>query len=576
MRAVDLDLRELLSFEPGGGVIRFGGERVILFDAVALGLLRKELIDNLGLTAARGILTRLGYAHGRRVAENLQTGFPWESPNEWRVAGGRLHMLQGAVVIEPPPPAETPAPFVESIWHESYEAEQHLLHLGQAEQPVCWTLAGFASGYVSFANGREVYCVEDRCRGKGDPACHLVGRFKEDWGAAIEPHLAFFDKDCLDSALEGVAASLRRTELRLRVRRQELSRLEPGAAERKGFVVRSQAMGRVLDLAQRVARVGSTALVTGESGVGKERIARLIHDESPRSARPFVAVNCGALTETLLESELFGHARGAFTGADRERPGLFEAAGGGTLFLDEVGEVSPGMQVKLLRALQEREIRRVGETRSRPVDVRVVAATNRNLAEEVAAGRFRQDLYYRLRVIELRVPPLRERPEDVLPLARVFLAETARRMGRKVTGFTPRAADQLHRYEWPGNVREVQNAVEHAVALCAGSRVEVEDLPEELRAAMPRPRPGGRIRPLDDVEREYILAAVEGAGGNRTRAAGELGIGLATLKRKLQKYGSPGRQGAGALRPSARAAGAPVGHGAPAKGTRDKRMTRRS
>jgi DNA-binding NtrC family response regulator len=194
------------------------------------------------------------------------------------------------------------------------------------------------------------------------------------------------------------------------------------------------------------------------------------------------------------------------------------------------------MQVKLLRALQEREVRRVGENRARPVDVRIVAATNRDLAAEVAAGRFRQDLFYRLRVIELRVPPLRERPEDVLPLARLFLAETARRMGRKVTGFTPRAADQLLRHEWPGNVREVQNAVEHAVALCAGSRVDAGDLPEELRAAPPRPRPAGRTRKLEDVEREHIVAAVEAAGGNRTRAASELGIGLATLKRKLKRY----------------------------------------
>jgi two-component system, NtrC family, response regulator HydG len=286
-----------------------------------------------------------------------------------------------------------------------------------------------------------------------------------------------------------------------------------------------------------VARVESTALITGESGAGKERLARLIHEESSRSGGPFVAVNCGAVAETLLESELFGHARGAFTGAERDRAGLFEAATGGTLFLDEIGEISAGMQVKLLRVLQEREVRRVGESRSRAVDVRVVAATNRNLAEDVASGRFRQDLYYRLRVIELRVPPLRERPEDILPLARVFLLETARRMGRKITGFTPRAAEQLLRHAWPGNVREVQNTVEHAVALSSGSRIEVEDLPDELRAALPRPRPTGAVRPLADVEREYILAAVEAAGGNRTRAAGDLGIGLATLKRKLKAYG---------------------------------------
>jgi two-component system response regulator HydG len=536
MRATDLDLRELLSFDPGGGVIRFGGERVLLFDAVALGIVRKELIDNLGVTAARGILTRIGYAHGWRTAESLRTEFPWESEREWRIAGGRLHMLRGFVIVEPSalPASGGPVPFVDSIWRESYEAEQHLI--GKADEPVCWTLTGFASGYLSFANGRDIYCIEDRCHGKGDATCHLVGRFKEDWGAAIDPHLPFYDKACIDSALEGVTTALRGAEKQLRARRQELARIAPGAEERSGLVVRSEAMRRVLDLAIRVAKVESTALLTGESGVGKERIARLIHDESPRAARPFVGVNCGAVTETLLESELFGHARGAFTGADRERPGLFESANGGTLFLDEIGEITPGMQVKLLRVLQEKEVRRVGENRSRRIDVRIVAATNRNLADDVAAGKFRQDLFYRLRVIELRVPPLRDRPDDVLPLARVFLAETAKRMGRKITGFTPRAADQLVRHDWPGNVREVQNAIEHAVALCSGNRVDVEDLPEELRSAMPRPRPTGRTRPLEDVEREYILAAVEGAGGNRTRAAVDLGIGLATLKRKLKRY----------------------------------------
>ncbi len=551
MRAEDLDLRELLAFEPKGGVIRFGGQRALVFDAVALGILRKQLIEGLGLAAARGILTRFGYAHGRRTAESMRRDFPWESEREWQIAGGRLHMLLGLVSIERPvqAPGGAPEPFAEAIWHESYEAEQHLLHVGRSGEAVCWTLAGFASGYLSYANGREVYCIEDRCRGKGDPACHVVGRFREDWGAAIEPHLPFYEKESTDSALEVVASALRSAERRLRARREELARFDPEAKERSGIVVRSEAMSRVLELALRIAKVESTALVTGESGVGKERFAKLIHEESPRAGRPFVAVNCGAVAETLLESELFGHARGAFTGADRERAGLFEAADGGTLFLDEIGEVSPGMQVKLLRALQEKEIRRVGESRSRPVDVRIVAATNRNLAGEVQAGRFRQDLYYRLRVIELRVPPLRERPEDVLPLARVFLAETARRMGRKVTGFTPRAADQLLRHDWPGNVREVQNAIEHAVAIGTGSRVDVHDLPEELRAAMPRPRPAGRTRKLSEVEREYVLAAVESAGGNRTRAARDLAIGLATLKRKVKRWGaSPRPPGSGERR----------------------------
>ncbi|MHB8762885.1 MAG: sigma 54-interacting transcriptional regulator [Deferrisomatales bacterium] len=537
MRARDLDLRELLSYEPQGGVIRFGGQRVLLLDAVALGLLRKELIESLGYSAARGILTRFGYAHGWRTAESLRSEFPWESEREWQWAGGRLHMLRGMVVLESAERGAT-APFAQTIWHESYEAEQHLLHVGLSEEPVCWTLTGFASGYLSYCNGREVFCIEERCRGKGDAACTLVGRFKEDWGPEIEPYLAYYRKESVDLVLRDVTDSLRRTEARLRARRREIARLEDVAADTSGIVARSDAMRRILDLAKRVAKVESTVVVTGESGVGKERIARLIHDESVRAGRPFVAVNCGAVAETLLESELFGHARGSFTGADKDRTGLFEAANGGTLFLDEVGELSPGMQVKLLRALQEKEVRRVGENRPRKIDVRVVAATNRTLTDEVAAGRFRQDLYYRLRVIELRVPPLRERPEDILPLARVFLNETARRMGRQVTGFAPKAADQLLRSDWVGNVRELQNAVEHAVALCAGNRVQVEDLPEELRSALPRPTVVDRIRPLEEVEREYILAAVAAADGNKTRAAAELKIGAATLFRKLKQYGS--------------------------------------
>jgi transcriptional regulator with PAS, ATPase and Fis domain len=303
-------------------------------------------------------------------------------------------------------------------------------------------------------------------------------------------------------------------------------------------------MRQVVDLTRRVAKVDSTVLITGESGSGKERVARLVHEESTRSAGPFIAVNCGAITETLLESELFGHARGAFTGATQDRPGLFEAANSGTLLLDEVGEVSPAMQVKLLRALQEREIRRVGENRSRQIDVRIVTATNRDLGQAVAGGSFRQDLYYRLKVVELHVPPLRERRDDVLPLARVLLAEAALRMKRKISGLAPGVADQLLRYDWPGNVRELENSMERAVALARGRRVELVDLAEEVRQAVPRPRPaGGTVRPLDEIEKEYILAALQQNGGNQTHTALQLRIGAATLYRRLKAYGLIGRRG---------------------------------
>jgi len=309
-------------------------------------------------------------------------------------------------------------------------------------------------------------------------------------------------------------------------------------------VARSPEMRRVIDLSRTVAKVDSTVLITGESGTGKERIARFVHDNSACADGPFVGVNCGAVSETLLESELFGHARGSFTGATSDRPGLFEAANGGTLFLDEVGEIPLPMQVKLLRALQEREVRRVGENKSRPINVRIVTATNKDLAQQVAAKQFRQDLYYRLKVVELEVPPLRRRREDILPLARILLAEAALHMKRPVAGLSGPAADQLLSYSWPGNVRELANVLERAVAVAKRDRIDLEDLPPEVRLALPPPDAGGAIRRLKDVEREYILATLDAKMGNRTQAALSLGIGVATLHRKLRSYQkSPSRPG---------------------------------
>lgn len=535
MRANDLDFRVLLKADPEGGILRFAAERALLFDAAALGLLRKELIQTLGFSGARGLLTRFGYAHGFRTAERLKSAFDWVSEREWRLAGARLQRLQGLVVVEPVKRRrEGSPPLAQVIWRDSYEAEQHLLHVGRALEPVCWTLAGFASGYTSGSTGGEVFCIEEECRGQGDPVCRMVGRPRAEWGERLAAHLPFYEKDCLDEALRVVTHALKQAERKLRLRKRELARTE-GA----GIVARSVAMEKVVELAERVAHVDSTILVTGEGGVGKEVLARFIHDQSERRDSPFVPVNCSVLPETLLESELFGHTRGAFPGAVAERPGLFEAAAGGTIFLDEISDLPAAIQVKLLRVLEEHALRRLGENRERRVDVRVIAATNRELYADVSSGRFRRDLFYRLRVVELRLPPLRERRDDVLPLARALLASIGEKLGRKVSGFTSEAARQLLRYSWPGNVRELANAVERAVVLANGKRIDLEDLSEEVRRAPPVAhisRQAGGARTLAELERETILAALRDAGGNKTRAAAQLGIGTATLFRKLKSY----------------------------------------
>lgn len=535
MRARDLDLRELMDFEPQGGIIRFAGDRAVLLNTVALGVLRQELIDTVGVTTARGILTRFGYAHGWRTAETLKSTFDWESPHEWRLAGGRLHQLQGFLTYEPATrePGEQPRHFADSIWRDSYEAQEHLLHIGQSTEPVCWTLCGFASGYLSYCEGKRIYCVEQKCRAKGDAHCLMVGDTEEAWGDAMKDQLAFYGRECLDDSLRHVTDLLKMTERQLAARRRELARVDV-REPKTGIVAHSEKMKAVLDQVHRVSHVDTTVLLTGESGVGKEVLAHVIHDDSARSAMPFLAMNCAAVPEALIESELFGHVRGAFTGATQDRIGLFEAATRGTLLLDEVGDLPAAMQVKLLRVLQEREIRRVGENRSRRVDVRVLAATHRDLNAEVAAGRFRQDLLYRLRVIEITIPPLRERSDDILPMARRFVAEIAGRLGLPITGLAPRAADQLARWSWPGNIRELQNVIERAIVLAHGKRIELEDLPEEIRrleSAVAREQ-----RSLADVEREHIHRILESVGGNRTKAAAILEIGPATLFRKLKTF----------------------------------------
>lgn len=299
----------------------------------------------------------------------------------------------------------------------------------------------------------------------------------------------------------------------------------------------SACMQQVRELIGKLARSQAPIYISGESGSGKERAARLIHAQSPRQAAPFVPVNCGAIPETLVESEFFGYRKGAFTGADAEREGFFQAADGGTLFLDEVADLPLAMQVKLLRAIQEKRVRKVGSVTEEAVDVRIICATHKNLRDAVEEGLFRQDLYYRLNVIELRMPPLRERREDIVPLAEALLARMGGNMGLSLS---PEAADALLAYAFPGNVRELENVLERAVALSSGQRIEVADLrlePDAVEAVLP----GRGAENLDDylnrLERQAILEALEKTGGNRTAAARLLGVTFRSLRYRLERLG---------------------------------------
>lgn len=315
-----------------------------------------------------------------------------------------------------------------------------------------------------------------------------------------------------------------------------------------GIVGKGAEMREVLKAIERVARTDSTVLIRGATGTGKELVARAIHEESPRRARPFVAVNCSALAEGILESEIFGHARGAFTGAVSDRKGLFEEANGGTIFLDEIGDVSGALQAKLLRVLQEREVTRVGTTRPISVDVRVVAATHQDLEARVESGQFRPDLYFRLKVFQIRLPELRERAEDIPVLAAGALSRWNERVdaSRRISGLSEETLEILLAYDWPGNIRELIAAIEHACIVCDGNRILPCHLPPEVRELElePETHPGARLpdssrryqAPEPEEEREAIIHALEEADGNRTRAAAMLGMGRTTLWQKLKAY----------------------------------------
>jgi len=365
----------------------------------------------------------------------------------------------------------------------------------------------------------------------------------------------FLMKPCSPDTIELVLGRIDRAHRLERENAYLRAQVTPAPAE--SVVSSSKEMNDTLEVAARVAASKGTVLITGESGTGKERVAHYVHTKSSRATGPFIRVNCAALSETLLESELFGHEKGAFTGAHKRREGRFELADGGTLLLDEIGEISQALQTKLLRVLEEEEFERVGGSTTLKVDVRVIATTNRDLAAEVKAGRFREDLYYRLHVLPLHIAPLRDRQEDVLPLAEHFAERYALENGRSTPSFTDEAMDRMVAWNWPGNVRELENAVQRAVVLASGDQIRSEDLfvaPREPQNPFDRRPAGGQStsiwtvsaqnpladRKLREIERFAILSTIESSGGNKTEAARRLGVTARTLSNKMRLWRSLG------------------------------------
>jgi DNA-binding NtrC family response regulator len=544
------DLRAQVHFCPETGQIWLHEHRMLLVHAEAQATFRKELIDTLGMERAQGLLTRMGYASGLRDAELARSRAENASDLEAFMTGPQLHTLEGIVRVTPVR-VEIDRPggkfYGEFLWENSWEGQWHRHYYGIHSEPVCWTQIGYACGYTSAFMGRPILYKEVECVGMGDNGCRIIGKPVEEWEDAAE-HMRFLAPESIADQLIDLQSQVGL----LRATIDEQQKLP------EDMVGRSPGFQAAYDLLRQAAGSQITVLLLGETGVGKELFARALHGMGPRRGEPFVAINCGAIPPELLESELFGVEKGAYTGALVSRPGRFERANGGTLFLDEIGDLPLSAQVKLLRVLQEGEIERLGDQKVRRVNIRLVAATNVDLLQRVKEGRFRPDLYYRLNAYQVSIPPLRERKEDVSVLAKRFLEKYSAVHGKKLRGFTDKAKRALLTHPWPGNVRELQNMVERGVILApAGSRIEVNHLFTSYSVEHPREFgldvngdldirrwDAGRglceavlngVMTLDQVESMLLETAVDKARGNLSSAARLLGITRPQLAYRLKR-----------------------------------------
>ena len=547
------DLTDQIQFHSNEGKIWFSEQRVLLMSLASLAAFRREIVNSMGVERAKGFFLRLGYTSGVKDAELARKLRPDSDDIDTFLAGPQLHALKGMVKVIPHEldlDRETGVLHGILEWENSWEVEICKTELGQMDEPACWVLLGYACAYSSSFMGREIIFQEISCRGCGDEKCIIEGRPAEEWENA-EAFSRYFKDDPLIEELYDLQEQL--TSLRSSLHKQQGQYYGIG---------QSPSYNRVCRMIDKAAQGKVSVLLLGETGVGKEVIARSVHQRSERSEDPFVAVNCAAIPPDLTEAELFGVEKGAYTGANQSREGRFERANGGTIFLDEVVELTPRAQATLLRVLQEGELERVGDNKTRKVNVRVIAATNESLEQAVEEGRFRADLFYRLNVFPVKIPPLRERLEDLPLLVEHFLEKFHAQYNKRTLGLSDKALELCLAYHWPGNIRELENVIERGVILTDNNETISQ---EALFVTPPEVNPAGIVRvdeegnittgdsgteqtdwpeqifaqqiSLDQVEGILMQKAMEEANQNVSKAARLLGLTRPALAYRLKKAG---------------------------------------